>query len=377
MAAETGIPAVKTLDRYILRTYVVSLGGAIVVFSISTVVLDFFGRLGRFAHNDTVGTTAEGMSRLEIFVVFYLSYLPFLLKLLIPFIALGSAAFVVAAHLKANEVVAAKAAGISARRLWLPVLLGGLALSAGLLLFQEFVVPSLNREHHNVRRLFEGTKADVVRRLPHFRDGHGSVMVAGAYRFSDRKLFNVVVLWPWKEDGFEAWIAPELHASGNSWVAPRGVRVSPQAPGGRPAGAEQPIRDLPAGTEVPFSVGTFEIEALVAKRGTAELSIGQLDHLRRKFPDRRSLQVAYHKEISHPFSAFALTLVGVGFFLAVRGSFYAKALVVLLLGGVYFFFEIFCTSLGARGDLPPVLAAYLPLSVYLSLGVARWWTLPT
>ena len=56
----------KTLDRYILRTYVVSLGGAIVVFSISAVVLDFFGRLGRFAQNDVVtqGTTAEGMSRL-------------------------------------------------------------------------------------------------------------------------------------------------------------------------------------------------------------------------------------------------------------------------------------------------------------------------
>ena len=43
----------------------------------------------------------------------------------------------------------------------------------------------------------------------------------------------------------------------------------------------------------------------------------------------------------------------------------------------YYFLDIFFTSLGDRGDIPPYLAAYFPLALLLSLGVARMSTVPT
>jgi lipopolysaccharide export LptBFGC system permease protein LptF len=363
---------VRLLDRYILRTYLRSLVGGLVVFSISAVVLDCFGRLGSFSHHadKTTGTAAEGWSGLEIFVVFYLSYLPFLLKLLIPFIALGSASFTVAVHYRANEAVPVQSAGTSARRLWAPILAGGLAVSALLLAFQEFVVPSLNREHLNVRRLFEGDHSDTIQGIPTIRDGRGTVLRAGAYRFSDRTLHRAVLLRPWQPEGFESWVAEELRADGSGWIASNGARV-------RPADDDRPFRDEPPGTRIPFDVAASEVEALVAKRGTAELSLGQLHHLMTKFPDLRSLRVAFHKEIARPLGVFVLTLVGVSFFLSVGRSVWVKGLATFLLAGVYYFSDIFCTSLGARGDLPSVVAAYLPLGLFFSLGFARWWTLPT
>ncbi|MFQ5845114.1 MAG: LptF/LptG family permease [Planctomycetota bacterium] len=362
----------RLLDRYILRTYLRSLLGGLVVFCVAAIVLDWFGRLGNFSHHveKTRGTAAEGWSGLKIFVVFYASYLPYLLKLLIPFVALGSASFTVAVHLRANEAVPVQSAGTSARRLWAPVLACGLLVSAGLLAFQEYVVPSLNREHLNVRRLFEGNHSDVVRHIPQIRDGRGAVLRADAYRFSDRTLHRAVLMRPWKEKGFEAWIAPELRAEGSGWVASRGVRI-------RPEDWEAPLRDEPPGTPVPFDVTGSEVEALVAKHGTAELSLGQLRRLATRFPDLPALRVAFHKEIARPLGVFVLTLVGVSFFLSVGRTLWVRGATAFLLAGVYYFSDIFCTSLGARGDLPSVVAAYLPLGLFFSMGCARWWTLPT
>ena len=43
----------------------------------------------------------------------------------------------------------------------------------------------------------------------------------------------------------------------------------------------------------------------------------------------------------------------------------------------YYCMDIFFTSLGDRGDLPAVFAAYFPLALLFSLGVARLATVPT
>jgi lipopolysaccharide export LptBFGC system permease protein LptF len=119
------------------------------------------------------------------------------------------------------------------------------------------------------------------------------------------------------------------------------------------------------------------VDALAAKKGTADLPLRQLHALAGKFPGRRHLTVALHKQLARPFASFAILLVGIPVLLAAGRSYFLGGAIAFGLSAAYYFLDIFFTSLGDRGDLPPLFAAYFPLSLLLSAGIARVSTITT
>ncbi len=361
----------RLLDRYVTWTFLRVFVGTLVVFSISAVALDWVSRLGHFSSQAKVADTlAAGYSTAGLLLRFYAAYLPYLLKEVIPFVTVVAGLFTLSTLLRANEVFPVLAAGVSARRLLLPVFLCGLLVSAGHLAFQEFVIPSLNREHIAIKRLFAGDRTNSILDLAHLRAGDGTITSVEAYRFDDRSLRGVVIMRPWTEAGFDRWTTPLLVPAGKGWEAPEGGVI-------HPAGIGAVARLLEPGAQVDLGVSPDEVEALASKQGTTELSMSQLLSLVRKFPDRRNLEVALHKQIARPLTSFVLLLLGIPTLLALGRSLVLGGAIAFALSAVYYFGDIFFTSLGDRGDLAPVVAAYLPLSIFFSAGVARLVTVPT
>lgn len=361
----------RLIDRYILLTFAKVFFGTLVIFIASAVALDFFSRIGEFMDARRLeGTFVENYSSTRLIFQFYLAYLPFMLKEVLPFITVTSGLFTVTAMLRGNEVAPLVAAGVSVRRLYLPLFLCGLVVSLGHLAFQEFAVPTLGREQIAIKRFFMGDRKSSLNKLAHLRDGHGTVTRAESFNFSDLSLTEVVVQRPWQAGGFELWTAPRLLPDGDAWVAPEGVRV-------RPPGVESLPGTLPPGARVDIGVTPDEVEALATKKGTDELSYSQLARIVRKFPNRRHLRVALHKQVARPFTSFAMLLVGIPVLLAWGRSYFLGGAIAFVLSAGYYFLDIFFTSLGARGELPSVFAAYFPLAFLLSLGAARLVTVPT
>ncbi|MHC4342861.1 MAG: LptF/LptG family permease [Planctomycetota bacterium] len=361
----------KLLDRYVFSSFWRMFLASLVVFSISAVSLDFFSRINRFFDTANVeGTFAAEYATLKIIFLFYLAYLPYLLKQVIPFVTVAAALFTLSHMLKANEVFPVLAAGVSVRRLFLPLFICGFLVCIGHLLFQEFVIPSLNREQIALKRYFSGDRDKFLEDLAHLRDGKGTVTRVGRYHFEDQHLEDVIVQRPWNEAGFERWLAERLDPDGESWRAPNGVRVLPAGIGVLP-------QLLPKHSRVDFGVSPDEVEALASKQGTAEISHSQLANLARKFPHRRHLQVALHKQIARPLTSFVLLLVGIPILLSAGRSLFLGGGLAFGLSVTYYFLDIFFTSLGDRGDIDPFLAAYLPLALFFSIGLARLVTVRT
>jgi lipopolysaccharide export system permease protein len=361
----------RLLDRYVFLTFLKVFAGSLLAFSVAVVALDFFGRLSFFFDARKVeGTFAEDYSSARLIVHFYLAYLPFLLKDVLPFVTVVAGLFTVTHMLKSNEVAPVVAAGTSVRRLFLPLFLCGLLVSLGHIAFQELVVPALSKEQIALKRFFAGDRANATDELPHLRDGRGTVTRAGLYGFADGSLSSVTVQRPWEQGGFEIWKAPRLEPDGAAWTAPEGVQIQPM-------GVERLPRDLPPGARVDIGVTPDEVSALASKKGTSELSLSRLRALSEKFPGRRHLRVALHKQLARPFSSFAMLLVGVPILLSVGRSYFAGGALAFVLSAAYYFLDIFFTSLGDRGDIPALLGAYVPLALLLSLGTARVATVPT
>jgi len=260
-------------------------------------------------------------------------------------------------------------AGTSVRRLLLPLFLGGLAISLGHIAFQQFLVPALSHQQMALKRFFSGDQTGV-RDLSHLRDGKGTVTRAGWYGFGDGVLTDVVVQRPWANGGFEIWKVPRLDPGGDRWVASEGAEI-------QPAGVDSLPRKLPRGAEIDIGLTPDEVDALATKRGIAGLSFSQLKAISDRAPGRRHLRVALHKQIARPFSSFAMLLLGVPLLLSAGRAYFAGGALAFLLSLGYYFLDILFTSLGDRGDLPAHVAAYFPIALLLSLGVARLATVPT
>jgi len=362
---------VRLLDRYIARTFLKVFLATLVGLTVLAVAFDFFGRVNHFLNPDRVeGTFAEGYSSFAIIALFYAAYLPFLLKIVLPFVTVGAGLLTLTQMLQRNEVFPVIAAGVSARRLLLPLFLCGFGVTCGHIAFQEYVVPALTREQVALRRFFSGDRTSLVDDLAHLRDGEGTVTRAGGFSFNDRSLQDVVIQRPWKAAGFDRWLADRLDPDGDAWVAPGGVEI-------RPAGVESVSRRLPPGARVDIGLSPGDVEALAAERGTSDLSYTQLARLASKFPERRHLRVALHKQAARPLSGFLLLLCGAPILLRTGRSYFFGAAVAFLLSAGYFFLDLFFKSLGDRGDLPPIFAAYFPIACLLSLAVARHVTLRT
>jgi len=361
----------KLLDRYVTRTFFTVFVLTLIVFSISIVTLDFFGRISSFVDDDPASSTlVEGHSRAKIILLFYMAYLPYVLKDLLSFISVAAGMFTVTYMIKNNELQPVLAAGTSARRLFLPIFVCGFLVSIGHIAFQELVVPSLNREHIALKRLYAGDRTAEITNVPHLRDGKGTVTRAATYSFSDQALTGVIVFRPWTETGFAVWFIDRIEPDGDGWRATSPIFI-------QPAGIATVGETLDAGTPVDIGVTPGEVEAIASKEGTAELSLRQLMALQRKYPDRRSLAVAVQRQMARPLASFVLLLLGVPMLLATGRSLVAGAIVAFGVSASFYFIDIFLTSLGDRGDVPAVLAVWFPIVLYLSLGLARLFTVRT
>mgnify|MGYP002622827386 CR=1 FL=1 len=72
-----------------------------------------------------------------------------------------------------------------------------------------------------------------------------------------------------------------------------------------------------------------------------------------------------------------LLLCGVPILIGAGRSHFLGVAIAFGLSAAYYFLDIFFTSLGDRGDLPALFAAWFPLAALLSLGLARLVTVPT
>jgi lipopolysaccharide export system permease protein len=349
----------RTLTWYLGKTFMVRILAVLVMLVLVLMMLDL------------LSTTAEILAHPgngEPELLRYVSLrVPQLVARFLPYSVLLATIITLATFNQNSEVIAMKAAGLSAHQILAPLVLAALLVAIFSFAFNERIVTRAS----SALKAWEAAEFGPVPDDPSLRaniylnDGNDVMLASSVAGTGAATVLRGVTFYERDDAGM---IVRQLRAPVARWADP----------GWRLEGARR------------FEVGTAETRALGAPVVVAPgITLSQLT-LRRVDPDAESIdQLAgsietldaagrrtaelegkwWHK-ISGPLSAVLMPLLGAvaGFGLARSGHLLARAVIGMTLGFAFFVVDNAALAMGSFGGYPPLLAAWAPFVLFFLLG---------
>lgn len=351
------------VDTYILTGFTFYFVVILAALVFLTDVFNFFDLLGDIVKNHIP------MSH----VFEYLFFLnPQLIYMLLPISVLVAVLVTFGILTKNNEVTAFKACGVSLMRLGFPILMGSLLLSAGLFVFDYYVVPDANLKQDRLRDEIKGrqTRSHLDpsekwifgqgSRIYYYKyfDIHKKAML-GVYVFEiDPNTFDLrgeiaAERADW-QPGTNTWFFTNGRAKALDGIADRDYRTFQTA-------------TFPELTEKPE---WFLTDVTQDKQMNYKQLKRYIRDLRQRGFDTVRLRVQYYKKFSVPMFALIMAMLAVpfGFLVGNRGAM-AGIGVSIAIAIAYWGIDRLFEQIGDVGQLDPVVAAWAPDAVFALAGI--------
>jgi LPS export ABC transporter permease LptF/LPS export ABC transporter permease LptG len=364
-----GIPHI--LDIYLLRSFIyyflLLTFGFILLFEVFT----FFELLDDIAQHR--------LPMLEV-IEYFLYLACYLFYQLAPLSALVAVLITLGVLTKNNELVAFKASGLSLYRIALPLLLAGSFLAASLLVLDDTYLPYANQRQDALRNQIKGRPAQTFYQ-PSRRWIFGENNKVYNYEFfdSDRELFGGLNVFELDPATFA--IRRRIYAARAHWDPQQGIWILESGW----------VREFDHGQVTLYS--PFLANALHELdeppsyfkreiRQSYQMSWWELQRyiadLRQAGFDVARLSVQLQKKISFPLIAPIIILLAIPFSILVgtRGAVGGLALGVGI-AIVYWAASALTEAMGSIGQLPPLMAAWAPDTIFGFLGLYFFLKMPT
>lgn len=348
----------RTLTFYLARLFVSRIAAVLVMLVLVLMMLDLLAKSG-----EILAVPGNGQAQLLTYIGLRL---PQLVQTFLPYSVLLATIITLLALNQNSEVIAMKAAGLSAHQVLAPLLLTALVVSALSFVFNERIVTRATAtlsawSANEFRPLPEGTD---VQANAYLSDGANILMantVVG--RGAATQLTGV----SWYRMGPGGLIAEQI-------TAPRATYA---APGWRLVDATRFSVQTADTTSLPEIVVGQQIEPVAFRLGRVNpdaetfASLGEaIDEYRQAGRRTSELEANRWHKLSGPLSAFLMPLLGAiaAFGLARSGKLFVRAIIGMALGFAYFVFDNAALAMGSFGGYPPFLAAWLPFFLFFLVG---------
>ncbi|QDU66900.1 LptF/LptG family permease [Engelhardtia mirabilis] len=367
------------LDRYVAKLFLSAYLVALMMIVGLYLVVDLASNLDDYLRPNDQGTSPGILAVAR----YYTLHVPFLYLSVAPFVTLMAALFTVAKLQKAREVIAALSAGMSVRRLLLPLFVSAALIAVFMAGLREVATESIGFERDALRYSLDKHLAEVEIETMRVKDVQGEMIQLGSFRpgigvdprgvepsvfhdldairFIDGNWFHFVA-----ERG--RWIGD--HRVGH-WELEGGYqeRVSD----------EDRIRTPLVQLDGQLEFSPRDVWSAWKGRGNAlELSLREARSLSRRDPDNVQYQTLMNYLVTFPLANLVLLLVGLPFLMQFERGRGTEGLVAgFLLCVVYFAADFVTLNLGLQGHLDPLLASALPPLFFGSLGLVLFGSIRT
>lgn len=353
------MPIGSVLDRYIA-------GGFLRIFALSLAVITALYTTADFI--DRVGVLLDSGAQLSTILRYFALKAPLLISRVIGFATLFATLFCLGLLTRTQEITAMRSSGISVQRIALPLVLLSLAICALNFVWNETLVPILNRNAQQIYR----TEIKQKKQLSLFgtRDiwmrGEGSFINIDSFDPRTNGLEKVTVFTLNRDFSLHSLIEiPSAQWNGKSFEAKGAIEWRLQDDGKltRSDGlATIPITETPA---------DLKLLARDAEEYTYFELQKQIADMKAKGIDTIAHETDLQAKLAIPLISCLMVLLATPFAIKrnLNSSMSLSFGLAMLIGFGYWILVAFCTSLGRSGALPPLPAAWIPNLIFLMIGI--------
>lgn len=348
------------LSRYMFREFLRAAAACILGFLFLFLLIDFVD------HAEKLLRHAAGFREIGYY---YLTRVPGMFVLISPVGTMLAVLVAVSLRVRSNELTAIFSGGVSLFRACLPILVGCALVSAVSLLCSEVLAPAANKHAREIERLrlrpgkmeaqFSGNRYWIRGKL--------GLLSAQAVDGPTRSLA-----------GFQyIEVGPDFRPLRR--IESRRARILPDGVWELAEGKERVFGDSPSVSE--FSLRTFRFPDTLdgfieGETPTEEMTYSQLSgyvgELRRKGYDAKKYETDLHAKIAYPLLNILVSMLAIPFALRSprSGGAWRSIGLGLLMGFTCWVILSASLSLGRKGMLPALLAAWLPGILFVGVGTA-------
>lgn len=350
----------KKLDWYILKKFLTTFFFCVFLFTIIAVVIDVSEKTDDFVKS--------GLGFSQIFMQYYIGFIPYIDALLFPLFVLIAVIFFTSKMAGKSEIIAILASGITYTRMLYSYWLGGIVLGLLLLFASSFVIPKANviwkqfetkyiKVNSSYDPLVEHYERSIYFRIDSFTyagiRNYDTLMKSGGpffmHHIKDNELtYNLrasSIKW---DTAIKKWtlrdvIERNINGLNESLKKEQTLNLNFNF---------KPL-DLTQDENVKDKLNTVALHKYISDqqlRGTEGLN---------------TLQVEEFRRFATPFSVVILTLIGaVIASRKVRGGSGAHLAIGFVTGALFILMDRFSTIFATKGSFPPLLAAWLPNIIF-------------
>ncbi|UYZ57510.1 LptF/LptG family permease [Hymenobacter latericus] len=356
----------RLLDKYVLGKMLTTFIFTVVVLVMVICVIDFTEKNDDFIkHNLGAG---------KIITEYYLNLFPYYANLLSPITVFIATVLVTARLAARTEIVAILASGVSFRRLLLPYVMGGGIIGLATFGLIGWVIPLANKPRVAFERKyvknpyrFQGRNVHIKIGPQHYAylESYDNVSNVG-YRFAIETIEGTM-------------LKRRMSAEAISWDSTKKAwHLTPQVVrtinGDKETLKVFPARDTTLNLYPKDFASTFKLAETLT---LPELQNLIQEKVNRGASDTEIYLVERAERYAYPFAIVILTVIGV--IMSARKSrtgVGGQIALGFVLAFVYIGFVILSRNLALVGDMPPMLAAWVPNIVFTSIGLVLYKFIP-
>jgi len=359
----------KKLDWYILKKFLVAFFFCMILFTIVAVAVDSSEKTDNFVQS--------GLSTYQIIKQYYIGFVPHIWALLFPLFVFISVIFFTSRMAYRSEIIAILASGTNYTRMLRPYLIGGVFLAAILWIGTAYFVPKANI----IRSSFEAVYIDKGGNDPS-KNAFDNICITCYYRRIDSNTY--VGLKYYQESSKTASqffmekikgdkVIYNLRANGARWDTATKKWILTNVVERKINGLEETISSHDT-LNLNISLKPEELHQdkyLKDKFTTPELAAYIKREKLRGTEGLSTYEVERYRRTATSFSVLLLTLIGA--LIAsrkTRGGSGVHLAIGIIIAAAFILSDRFSTVFATKGDFPPIIAAWLPNLVFLS--IAFW-----
>ena len=346
----------KKLDWYIIKNFLVTFFFSIFLFTIISVVIDISEHTDDFVQS--------GLSAWQIFLQYYVPFIPHIIALLFPLFVFIAVIFFTSKLAGRSEFIAILASGVAYRRVLIPYIIGGILLAALLWSSNAYVIPraEVSRlrfqtnyidNHSSYTDLATNYQKSIYFRIDSFTYAgiinYDTTRKRGGPFFINRIRNNQEVY--------------NLRAGSIQWDTATRKWLLETVFERTISGLKEHITDTSKKT-MNFNFRPFDLSRDEKAKDiltSPELSSYISSEEQRGAEGINDLKIESYRRIATPFSVILLTLIGA--MVAgrkVRGGSGVHLAFGFVTAAIFIIMDRFSTIFSTKGNLPPLIAAWIP-----------------